>query len=72
MKGILPKRIAVSNLQCAKCVHFCDDDPDVYYCVVDRPEFPGLCDFYEFRAPDPIASKLLTEYYIGTGGWESA
>ena len=72
MKGILPKRIAVSNLQCAKCVHFCDDDPDVYYCAIDRPEFPGICDLYELRVPDHIASKLLAEHYKGMGGWEVA
>lgn len=49
MNGVLPKRIAATTLQCAKCTHFRDDDPDVYYCVLDRPEFAGLCDQYEYR-----------------------
>ena len=49
MKGILPKRIASSNLQCAKCVQFRDDDPDIYYCALDQPEFAGLCENYQYR-----------------------
>lgn len=49
MKGVLPKRIAAAQLQCAKCVHFRDDDPDIYYCALDQPEFAGLCDRYEYR-----------------------
>jgi hypothetical protein len=72
MKGILPKRIAPSQLQCSKCKNFVDDDPDVYYCAADRPEFPRLCDFYELRTSDPVASKLLAECYKGRGGWEAA
>lgn len=47
MKGFLPKRIASAILQCAKCVHFKDDDPDIYYCDLDRPEFAGLCEQYQ-------------------------
>lgn len=72
MKGIIPKRIASSRLQCSKCKHFVDDDSDVYYCVIDRPEFPMLCDFYELRTSNPVASKLLAEHYEGMGGWETA
>lgn len=49
MVGALPKRIAVTNLQCAKCIHFRDDDPDIYYCALDQPEFAGLCDQYQYR-----------------------
>lgn len=52
MRGILPKRIAASSLQCAKCVHFRDDDPDIFYCVLDRPEFAGLCGEYQYRGLD--------------------
>lgn len=48
MKGVLPKRIASAQLQCAKCNHFRDDDPDIYYCVLDRPEFASLCEYYEY------------------------
>lgn len=38
MKGALPKHIAAVNLQCAKCIHFRDNDPDLFYCNLDRPE----------------------------------
>ena len=50
MTGTLPKRIAATNLQCAKCIHFRDDDPDLYYCALHQPEFAGLCDLYEYHA----------------------
>lgn len=49
MKGVLPKRIASAQLQCAKCIHFRDDDPDIYYCALHNPGFAGLCDQYEYR-----------------------
>lgn len=49
MKGFLPKRIAAAQLQCRKCTHFRDDDPDVFYCALDREEFAGLCDLYQMR-----------------------
>jgi len=58
MKGFIPKRIASSNLQCAKCVHFRDDDPDVFYCALDRPEFAALCEEYRYRGLD---YKVLDE-----------
>lgn len=58
MKGVLPKRIATAQLQCAKCVHFMDDDPDIYYCVLDREEFAGLCERYQYRK---IEYKVLDE-----------
>lgn len=50
MKGTLPKSIAASILQCAKCINFRDDDPDLYYCALHQPEFAGLCDLYEYHA----------------------
>lgn len=49
MKGILPKRVVATTLQCAKCVHFMDNDPDVFYCALDRPEFAALCVEYQYR-----------------------
>lgn len=49
MKGVFPKRIAAAQLQCAKCVQFRDDDPDIYYCALDQPEFAGLCEQYQYR-----------------------
>lgn len=50
MNGVLPKRIAATTLQCAKCIHFRDDDPDIYYCALHQPEFAGLCELYEYHA----------------------
>ena len=50
MTGTLPKRIAAAQLQCAKCIHFRDNDPDIYYCALRQPEFAGLCDLYEYHA----------------------
>ena len=49
MIGTLQKCIAASNLQCSKCIHFRDDDPDIYYCNLHQPEFAGLCDQYEYH-----------------------
>jgi hypothetical protein len=50
MKGMIPKRIVASTMQCSKCLHFCDDDPDVFYCDLDHDEFPGLCKDYKSNA----------------------
>ena len=52
MKGSIPKRIAAAQLQCSKCIHFRDDDPDIYYCALDQAEFAGLCDHYQYRTSD--------------------
>lgn len=60
MVGTLPKRIAATNLQCAKCIHFRDDDPDIYYCAQDRQEFAGLCDQYEYRKPTYATTYATT------------
>ena len=58
MKGALPKNIAASILQCAKCINFRDDDLDIFYCNIDRPEFAGLCDEYRYRG---LKYKVLDE-----------
>ena len=58
MKGTLPKSIAASILQCAKCINFRDDDPDIFYCNIDRPEFAALCDEYRYRG---LEYKVLNE-----------
>ncbi len=50
MYGMFPKRIAASHLQCSKCSHFCDDDPDIFYCDRDHREFPSLCNEYNTQA----------------------
>ena len=71
MKGSIPKRIAASQLQCSKCMSFAEDDPDVYYCAADRPEFPGLCDFYELRDAGISFSRPAVRDYESIGNWES-
>lgn len=59
MRGVLPKRIAASNLQCEKCLHFRDDDPDIFYCNLDRAEFASLCEEYHYRG---IKSRELEDH----------
>ncbi len=41
MTGTLPKRIAATNLQCAKCIQFRDDDPDIYQACEKGPVLQG-------------------------------
>lgn len=50
MKGTLQKIIESSALACLPCRFFRDDDPDIYYCELQRDEFPGLCDQYRQKA----------------------
>lgn len=47
MKGTLQKRTGASALPCHTCASFEDDDPDIFYCAVQRAEFPALCDEYQ-------------------------
>lgn len=47
MKGTLQKLIGASALPCHTCSSFRDDDPDIFYCLLQREEFPGLCDDYQ-------------------------
>ena len=49
MKGFIAKKIEPSQLICSKCANFVSDDPDIYYCTQDYPEFPGLCEAYELK-----------------------
>ena len=72
MKGIIQKRITALQLQCSKCTSFVDDDPDVYYCSIDRPEFPGLCDFYDLRDSGLSFSRPAIGNYESIGNWESS
>jgi hypothetical protein len=46
MKGQLQKRTGASALACHTCRWFEDEDPDIFYCQLQREEFPGLCDEY--------------------------
>ena len=61
MTGTLPKRIAATNLQCAKCTHFRDDDPDIYYCALHQPEFAGLCELYEYHASAFLTPVVVSD-----------
>lgn len=47
MKGIIPKRIASKTLDCHTCIFFVDEDEDIYYCQLDKLEFPSHCKEYE-------------------------
>jgi len=47
VKGQLQKRTDSSALACYSCRWFKDDDPDIFYCELQREEFPGLCDEYQ-------------------------
>lgn len=47
MIGGFPKRVDSSQLRCCKCAQF-RDDPDFYYCALDREDFPGLCEQYQY------------------------
>ena len=49
MNGTLQKIIPESALACAPCASFRTDDPDVYYCLEQREEFPGLCEAFTSR-----------------------
>jgi len=50
MKGQLQKIIEASALACLPCLHFRDNDPDIFYCEIQQPQFPGLCEQYQQRA----------------------
>ena len=63
MKGILPKRIAAAQLQCAKCIHFRDDDLDIYYCALHNPGFAGLCEHYQYRQSSYSATNKDDGYH---------
>ena len=65
MKGFIPKRIEPSQLVCSKCANFVGDDPDVYYCTLDRAEFPGLCEDYELKNVE-ILERLSEAYELKT------
>ena len=49
MLGTLSKKVEESSLPCERCKYFCNDDPDIYYCEINKKEFPSLCKDYQFR-----------------------
>ena len=42
--GKLYKTLEGRSLACYVCRFFREDDPDIFYCELHRPEFPALCD----------------------------
>ena len=46
MKGTFQKTLESHALACQTCASFRDDDPDIYYCESQQPEFPALCERY--------------------------
>ena len=60
MKGTLQKTMDASALACQTCRHFRDDDPDLFYCAVQRAEFPALCDEYAQAEPWADARREWT------------
>ena len=61
MKGQLQKRTGSSALACHTCRWFEDEDPDIFYCELQREEFPGLCDEYR-QSGDWVDSR--TEWKV--------
>ena len=54
MKGTLAKQIMATHLACQSCRFFRDNDPDIFYCLLQREEFPGLCDAFSSRNVEPM------------------
>lgn len=59
--GQLSKIIDAHALACLPCRHFRDDDPGIYYCVLQCEEFPGLCAKYQQQAR---CGELRTEWKV--------
>jgi crotonobetainyl-CoA:carnitine CoA-transferase CaiB-like acyl-CoA transferase len=47
MKGTLQKKVSAFHLACFTCRYFREDDPDLFYCLHHRDEFPALCDQFQ-------------------------
>lgn len=47
MKGTLQKAIDRCSLSCDTCLFFRGDDPDIFYCLNEKDEFPNLCADYQ-------------------------
>ena len=46
MRGVIPKHYVVDKLECESCQWFKDHDADIYYCELDKQEFPKHCSDY--------------------------
>jgi len=50
MKGSLQKKVEASSLACRGCHWFEDKDADIFYCELEREEFPALCaEYVQFK-----------------------
>lgn len=48
MRGIFPKQcVGHKTLACQSCIWFRDHDVDIYYCELDKAEFPEHCKDFE-------------------------
>jgi len=61
MKGTLQKTTESHALACQTCAAFRDDDPDIFYCELQQPEFPALCE--QYRQSERIA-PLRTQWEV--------
>lgn len=59
MDGTLQKIVSTTTLPCASCAQFRDDDPDLYYCLLQKNEFPGLCDQFATKSAMAEAQARL-------------
>lgn len=50
MKGTVQKKIVSISLPCCTCLNFRDEDPDIFYCELQKEEFPSLCNQYQQQA----------------------
>jgi hypothetical protein len=61
MKGTFQKTVESHALACQTCASFCEDDPDIFYCTLQQPEFPALCEQYQ---PTDQIAPLRTEWGV--------
>lgn len=50
MKGTLQKKVEPCSFLCSPCLHFRDEDSDIFYCELQKEEFPSLCNQYQQQA----------------------
>lgn len=59
MVGYMQKKVEPAHLACFACAQFRDDDPDLYYCLLQKDEFPGLCDQFATKSAMAEAQTRL-------------
>lgn len=61
LKGTFQKTTESNALACCPCRHFRDNDPDIFYCELQQPEFPALCE--QYQQAEHLA-QLRTEWMV--------